>query len=443
MTKDADLQARICEAVDAAFDDQIAATAELVRHASTRGAEQAAQEVVAEAMTRRGLAIDRWAIDLDAIRHLPGFSPVRGEYEDVFNVVGTHRPRRAHGRSLILNGHIDVVPPGPASGWSSPPFEPRIHDGWLYGRGSGDMKAGLVACLYALDALARAGHQPAAEVHVQSVVEEECTGNGALACLARGYRAEAALIPEPLGPAIMRAQVGVMWLKIRVPGDPQHASGYQSAGANAIEKAYLVIAALKDLEARWNSPGLRHQRFRHLEHPIRFNVGRIAGGDWPSSVPAWCELEVRIGFYPGAELAAVRSQIEDAIRAAAHADSFLSNHPPEVVYEGFQAEGYILEEGSSAEQTLAACHRAIFRDALTESVSPATTDARFFGLYADIPALVYGPVCRRAHGFDECVDLESVRRVTQTIALFICRWCGLEPREDAEDGGARDERDPG
>ena len=104
---------------------------------------------------------------------------------------------RLKGRSLILNGHIDVVPTGPLDLWTNPPFAPRVENGWLYGRGSGDMKAGLIAGLAAFDALDRLGYRPAADVYLQSVVEEECTGNGALACLQRGYRADAAIIPEP------------------------------------------------------------------------------------------------------------------------------------------------------------------------------------------------------------------------------------------------------
>ncbi len=121
-------------------------------------------------------------------------------------------PENPKGRSLILNGHIDVVPPGPLDMWTTPPFEPRRDGNWLDGRGAGDMKAGLVGCLAALTALTRTGYRPAADVTIQSVIEEECTGNGALACLARGYRADAVLIPEPMENRLIRAEVGVLWL---------------------------------------------------------------------------------------------------------------------------------------------------------------------------------------------------------------------------------------
>ena len=150
---DQDLQTRLIEAVDAAFDDQIEFLSELTAFPSTRGNEQDAQDFMARALAARGYDVDRWQIDVEEISTLPGFSPVIGPYEDAVNVVGTHRSRTGTGKSLILNGHIDVVPEGPHDMWDSPPYEPRVADGWMYGRGAGDMKAGLVSNLFALDAL--------------------------------------------------------------------------------------------------------------------------------------------------------------------------------------------------------------------------------------------------------------------------------------------------
>ena len=129
---------------------------------------------------------------------------------------GPISPVWIQGRSLILNGHVDVVPTGPLEMWTRPPFEPCIDGGWLYGRGGADMKAGLCANVFALDALRRLGLQPAGTVHVQSVTEEECTGNGALSALVRGYRADAALIPEPEENMLVRANVGVIWFRVYV-----------------------------------------------------------------------------------------------------------------------------------------------------------------------------------------------------------------------------------
>ena len=413
-------------AVDDGFDAQVALTADLVRFPSTRGNEATAQDFMADQMRRRGLSVDRFRVDLDEIRHLPGFSPAHVSYDDAWNVVGTYRAEAPKGRSLILNGHVDVVPVGPLDMWTTPPFEPRIEGDWLYGRGGGDMKAGQVACLAALDAIGRAGFRPAADIIVQSVVEEECTGNGALACLAKGYRADAVLIPEPLHDCLIRAQLGVLWFRVEVRGLPVHASD-ATEGANAIETAYELIRALRGLEARWNARKCDHAYYADSAHPINMNVGRIEGGDWASSVPAWCAFEVRIAIYPGQSIEDAKREIEETLREAARETAFLRNTPPEITYHGFEAEGYVLTDAEEPVGVLAGAHRAVFGTELEEVASTATTDARFFGLYGKMPALVYGPVADAIHGFDERVSLSSLRKVTKAMTLFIADWCGLEP----------------
>ncbi|MEJ2173597.1 MAG: ArgE/DapE family deacylase [bacterium] len=421
-----DLRSRILRSVDDGFDEQIRFLADLTRLPSLRCQEATAQDFMAAAMRSRGLSVDRWKLQLEELRHLPGFSPVMVSYDDAWNVVGAHRPvGAAQGRSLILNGHIDVVPTGPLDMWTQPPFEPTIAEGWMSGRGAGDMKAGLAANLFALDALARLGLEPAAEVYLQSVIEEECTGNGALACLQRGYRAEAALITEPSGETLGAAQVGVMWFQVKVRGKPAHVA-YAGTGANAIEACFPLVAALHALEERWNAA--KHPAFAEHAHPINFVVSRIEGGDWTSSVPSWCTFDMRIGLYPGQDLAAVRAEVEATVRAAAQNDAFLAQNPPRIVYHGFQAEGYVLQKDSDAQRLLEHCHAAVAGDALSERIGTGTTDARFYGLYAGIPALVYGPKAENIHAFDERVDLASVRRVTQAVALFVAEWCGVGPR---------------
>ena len=169
----AELSARIRRSVEAGFAEQIAFTQALIRFHSTRGSEHTIQDFVYRALKQRGYAMDRFAMDRDAIGRHPGGAPFSATHSDAPVVVGIHRPTQELGRSLILQSHVDVVPPGPADLWTHPPFEPVIDGDWLYGRGSADMKAGHAAMIFCLDALRRIGKEPAATVYVQSVVEEE------------------------------------------------------------------------------------------------------------------------------------------------------------------------------------------------------------------------------------------------------------------------------
>lgn len=100
------LKTDILKSVDAIFDAEIDFLAELTSHPSTRGNEQSAQNFIATELGARGYSVDRWNVDVADISHLPGFSPVIGNYDDAVNVVGSHRSREKSGRSLILNGHV-------------------------------------------------------------------------------------------------------------------------------------------------------------------------------------------------------------------------------------------------------------------------------------------------------------------------------------------------
>lgn len=426
-----EIEQQIIRAVKDNMSRQVAFTQALVRHPSVRGQEHTAQDFIFKAMQDRGLTMDRWQIEVADIASHPGFSPVDVDYGNAINVVGAHRPRQTTGQSLILNGHMDVVPPGPLDMWTSPPFEPRIEGDWLYGRGSGDMKAGIAANIFALDALRSLGYQPAATVYVQSVTEEECTGNGALSALVRGYHADAAIIPEPMNDALVRTTVGVIWFKVHVRGRPAHVAD-ASSGANAIDAAAYLIGRLKEFEQARNTLKENYPDYAAIDKPINVNVGKIAGGDWASSVPAWCTFDVRTGLYPGEDAREGAREIENFIRLAAGCHPFLSNNPPTVEFNGFMAEGYVLDPGSQAEQTLGVAHQAVFRSELQAVTALAYLDARVFALYDDTPCLVYGPMSDNIHGFDERVSIASIERITATIAVFIATWCGLEKIDSAD-----------
>ena len=424
---DALLQRDIAHAVGERFPGQLELTRALVRCPSTRGHEASAQDLVEGALRTRGYQVDRWPLDPAELATHPGASPIDVPLTEATNVVARHAPREVGGRSLVLQGHVDVVPTGPLAMWRHPPWEAVVEDGWLYGRGAGDMKSGLVAAIAALDALHALGFQPAAPLQVQSVVEEESTGNGALACHLRGLTGEAALIPEPTGFQLVRANLGVLWFTIEVSGRPVHVS-QATTGVNAIAAIPRLLAVLKDVEALWNTARRLDRWFKDHPHPINIQVGRIEGGDWPSSVPAWCKLHCRAAFYPSVDPDQALEEIKRAIDEAARRDPLLSQQTCEVRCNGFHCRGYVLEPGSAAERLLGRAHEAAAERPLPTTVLPAYLDARVFALYDRIPALVYGAAAENVHGFDERVSLASLERLTTAMALFIAGWCGLERR---------------
>ncbi len=430
MTKastDPGLRQAIATAVADGFDRQVQFLADFTSIPSLRQQEDAALDFVAGALRTRGWSVDDWTTPVPALQAEPGFCDCAGERAEVRSVVGTLAPARETGRSLILQGHLDVVPEGPDAMWTTPPYAPRVRDGWMYGRGAGDMKAGKVAALFAVDALRRAGYAPAGRLHYQSVVEEESSGLGAVATLHRGYRADCALIPEPTALGLVRAQVGAIWFRLKVRGRPAHVA-YAGTGSSAVTAAMHLVSALQDMEAAWNAEAASHPHYREVEHPLNFNAGKIAGGDWTSSLPAWCDVDCRMGLLPGDDVATRRAQIEKTVADAAATHPFLRENPPEIAWTGFQADGYVLENADAPEAALARAHKAVTGEDAPENQSwTAVTDTRFYGLYHGIPSLCYGPRADSIHGFDESVDLGSVKKCTEVIALFIADWCGLEP----------------
>jgi acetylornithine deacetylase len=417
------MDAEILDAVAAEQPAIVALLAELVAAPTLLGREAAGQDVMRRAFAGLGLEPFDVPVDRAALDGHPGASPFSWDVANKVNVLADWAPSGAtDGRSLILNGHIDVVSPAPLSLWSGDPFSPRVDGEWLHGRGAGDMKAGLAAIVGAVGGLRRLGLAPRGRVQLQSVVEEECTGNGALACVLAGHTADAAIVTEPTQGAIWTAQVGVLWFQVRVIGAPAHA-GEAAGGANAIEASSAIIAALRELEAELNA--VRPPPYAAYPHPINLNVGMIRGGDWPSTVAGECVTHFRLAQYPGVPVAELREQVEQAVHGAAAGDPALSGYRVEVLYDGFQCEGYELQQDAPLVEALAvACARATGERPPLYATT-ATTDARAFQLYGDTPAVCFGPVAERAHGVDERVHLPSVTTTAQAIALFIADWCGL------------------
>jgi len=412
----------IAQCIDANREAQIAWLQELASFPSTRGDEAECQTWLSHEFKKRRYDVDEFTIaDVD-IDGLSGSSPRDAcLYSKAKQVVATHQPSCSRGRSLILQGHVDVVPPGPLNSWSIPPFTPKIDGSRMYGRGVNDMKTGVTQMVFALDAIRAAGFEPAGRIHLQTVTEEECTGNGALATLARGYRADACLIPESLNNKLVRAQLGSIWFRLRINGKAAHVMDPTSA-ISAILASQHFIKAYQLLENRYNSIAHNNEYYSNTPKPIGFSVGKIQGGDWVGSVPAWCTLDCRLSVPPGVSLKKAR---RDIYRAAAKVDDAQEIPPTAIEWIGFHAEPYVLQPGSDAEAALSEAHASVFDSPLETFALTATTDARQYGLYYDIPSLCYGGCGGGSHAVNEWTDLDSMLQTTKVIARFVALWCRL------------------
>jgi acetylornithine deacetylase len=268
--------------------------------------------------------------------------------------------------------------------------------------------------------------KPTARIHFQSVIEEESTGVGALSTLQRGYRADACFIPEPTSGKMVRSQVGVIWFRLKVRGHSRACV----RGRLRLQRDHRGLSSHSRAgKARGRMERARQERshFKAVTHPINFNPGIIKGGDWASSVPAWCDVDCRIAILPGWSVADCQAEILACVSAAARDHRFLSNNPPDVEWSGFLSEGYELKDSAAPEAAFGkAFERGLWRHGAEDLVFTALTDTRFYGLNYNIPSLCFGASGAAMHGFNEYVDLDSLRKSTKATALFIAEWCGVE-----------------
>ncbi len=416
----------ILDAVDALREDSVETLKRLVRCPSTLGNEQSALNEMARIYEGLGLAARRVPTVPAELAGHPGFSPPLISYEGRDNVVALHQPRERRGRSLTLQGHVDVVPEGAADMWATPPYEPDIRDGRMYGRGAGDMKAGIISYVTAFKALRLAGLQPAAEVQMQSVIEEECSGNGALAAMLAMPKTDAVIIPEP-GPgldALYTAEVGVVWAWVTVSGRPAHVRDMQ-AGVNAIEAATIIAGAFKDYEREMNDGSRIHPAFRGVNHPVNVNLGTIEGGEWNSSVATRCRIGLRVGVMMGYTAAQTRADIERLVEQAKGHER-LRGAMVKLEFKGFMADPCVFDTDAEIVQLARRSYAEVTGGSLRDYPATGLTDGRFFTLYQDTPVACFGPDAVDIHGVDENVGLESMHGITRTIALAMAEWCGIE-----------------
>jgi acetylornithine deacetylase len=262
-------RAAVLDQIDRLTADMVGAASRLVQIPSISGSdeENAAQAHMADLLARGGLDVDHWPIDVDDLSTRPDFPGTEVDRREAWGLVG-RLAGSGDGATLMLNGHIDVVPIGDPDAWSGAAFTGDVRDGRLWGRGACDMKAGLIAAHWAVQAIRTSGVRLRGDVLVASVQGEEDGGLGTYALLERGWRADACVIPEPTDLDIVPANAGALTFRLRIRGHATHASR-RTDGVSVVEKFIPVWHALQELERRRTSSSTRPQRGGRSPIPSR------------------------------------------------------------------------------------------------------------------------------------------------------------------------------
>ena len=416
-----EIELRVLDAID--IDAMVAFLCELVAIPSLDGqaAEVAVQQHVADWMARNGLAVDLWELDFAGLRRHPAFC-WEVERERGLGVVGVLGQDHG-GRSLILNGHTDVVPAGDVANWRYPPWRGTVDDGRVYGRGAVDMKGGLCCALFAAQALRVSGVQLNGRLMIESVIGEEDGGVGTLAAVLRGYTADGAVVIEPTELCVAPAQAGALNFRVTIPGLAAHGC-VREEGVSAIEKFYPVYAGLMALERERNA-NVADPLYARYALPYALCIGKVGAGNWASSVAESLVAEGRYGLAIGEDIPAAQCRFEAAVADAAAGDPWLREHPPVVEWWGgrFEPASTPLEHpivGAVSEAFGAATSGTARLEGMTYGA-----DMRLLVNVGQTPTVMFGPGdVRVAHRPDEFVPIADLRAVTRTLALAALRFCG-------------------
>ncbi|MGW1549553.1 ArgE/DapE family deacylase [Streptomyces sp. NPDC002346] len=420
--------------IDRRADDLIGLTCDLVRFDTTvRGdASESArdeadlQEYLAGRLRRAGATVDVFTPKPGDLPDSPQTPPGLG-FDGRPQLIARF-PGTGGGRSLLFNGHIDVVSAEPRSEWTSDPFRAEVRDGRLYGRGTCDMKGGIAAAVIAAETLAALGIRLPGDLLINTATDEEWNGAGTLASVGYGVRADAAVVPEPTDLDVVTAQRGILGGRVTVAGRPGHAEhppgDWRSGGAvNAIEKTLPVLAALGRLRERWaDDPAHRHP----LLPPPSIVPTTIKGGEWWVTYPASCEVALDITYLPvqadgGGWASRVRHDIERAVRDACAGDGWLTAHPPRFTWDTELPPAEV-PAGHPLVHALASSATALGRTPRVLG-EPSWTDAATLTRLGNTPAVCLGPTATRPdgsptlHTIDEYIEVADLIDTAKALAL--------------------------
>lgn len=391
---------------------------ELVATDTTDGNELKGQQIIERQLVTLGLSVDTFSPDSEALAKYAQFNAGH-LYANRPNVVGlldTGLP----GRSILLNGHIDTVFPANPELWKYPPLKPTVVHDKLFGLGSCDMKAGLVSLIGALQTLMSIKVKLRGQVILTSVVDEEAGGgNGTLACIDRGYCADAAIVAEPTSLAIMPAHVGSTAFRLTVPGQPAHAN-MKSEGVSAIDEARPILNEFADLEMFWR------EKYQHpLLPPVALNVGKINGGVGATTVADCCELECCFSYHPSGLQDGENGQIDDIkrrINKVVATSNWLSANPPSLAIL-HDVEPYEMPISHGLIKTLRLASQIVSGHEAPISGFPAGSDARLLGGVAQVPTVIFGPGdIRLAHRVNEFVPVSEYLEAIKQLSVAIWLW---------------------
>jgi len=413
----ADLADRVAQAVAARRDEAVRLLSDLIGFESTYGNERPvvdfAHDYCRGLVDEAALAPFPRGIEKDEdYTFCDSPVPHEGRPNLVLQTRGT-----GGGRSVILQGHLDVVP---ADDWPEA-FDARVEGDTVYGRGASDDKGPCVSLILALAVLRDLDIRLRGDVETQLVIEEEVGGNGALALILDGHRADAAVIVEGSNLQIHPANRGAIWYRLRVAGKSVH-MGRSQEGVNAIEKTAALFPAMREYERRLVEESQGHPLFSRYERPVQLNIGMMRAGDWPSTVAGEAVLEGGVGFLPNKPMARIREELREVIEAAA--DDWTRAHYT-LDFPKLHNDAYEDDPNHPAVQALAAaCGEAgLASEVFGWNVS---CDARLYHHRGKMPTIVFGPgSISEAHAADEKISVGQVLDAARAVALFLVRWCGV------------------
>lgn len=397
---------------------------QLVRIPSVSGTteENEIQHLLAPRLTELGLEVDAWDIPLAQTYASSDFPGVEVDRREGRGVVA-RLAGRGDGSSLLLDAHVDVVPAGDAGSWgASGPFGAEIRGDQVHGRGSCDMKAGLVASLWTVRALAALRVPLRGDLLLGTVIGEEDGGLGTYALLQRGWRADACVVPEPTSLDIAPGSSGALTFRLVVPGRAVHASR-RLGGVSAVEKFLPVFAAIRRLEAVRNER--KHPLMAGWELPIPIEIGVVRSGDWASSVPDLLTAEGRLGVAIGEDVADARAAFELAVADACDDDPWLRDHPVAVQWWGGQFAPGLTDVDDAIVDVVRRGHAAVSDRPQAVWGTPYGSDLRLLRNLGGIPTVHYGPGdAGLAHGPAESVPIAELLTATRALALIALDHCG-------------------